>query len=76
MKLSQFRGPLYVIGALSMGFAAHELVEPRTFASAATCCTYGTGCDTGYVCCLPGSGQADCSRDNPNYCKSGTSCVS
>jgi hypothetical protein len=43
---------------------------------ASGCCTYTTDCGSpsSNRCCLPTSGEANCSVVCPNYCFTGTSC--
>ena len=67
MKLIRSFTLLIIVCAIA--FVGAMTVFPPTTVSAATCCTYGADCAGDYECYFPSSGQADCSADNPNYCR-------
>jgi hypothetical protein len=66
---------VFIVAVVGINFAARELFDPHTRASAESCCTYGVDCARGYVCCTPRTGQADCSSGSANYCHQGTQCA-
>jgi hypothetical protein len=65
---------VYVFAILAMTFAGWQLREASVSAQEgegegcpSSCCNYGIDCSS--KCCLPGSGEANCSQTCPNYCR-------
>ena len=64
------------LALIAMTYSMLQLEYLTPIVHAHTCCTYGVDCPAGgegqtpeLSCCTPRRNEADCSQDQPNYCR-------
>lgn len=66
---------LYGLSLLVGGYGANAFLEPSQTALAGVCCSDGSPCSSGEVCCTV-KGALDCSADKKMYCAAPSECTS
>ena len=70
MKKSSIFAIVALLSMVAMSYAVVAVqVQPGPIVIAPNCCEYGEDCYSTQECCEPAAGTADCSEDEPNYCR-------